>query len=376
MSMGMRLEFWDAARIRNRSVMDSQIRRWMTKKHVPGLAACVVRGTDVVWSGGYGFANLNRQIPFTPDQTIFQIASISKTVTATAIMQLTEMGLLALDDDINTYLGFQVRNAKFPDIPITFRHLLTHTSSIRDDESIYALYAAGDPTMTLRDAVSRYFPFDGKLANRKLFRKKPPGAEVRYSNLGFALLGYLVEVVGQMPLEDFLQQNIFAPLRMSETSFYIAKLDPLRQACPYTYAKSPKGKLCPGDGDGNLLPEGARPKSGFNEHALYSYPTLADGMVRTSVHQLANFMIAMMNDGRLEDAQILKKETIDAQLPAKGPGLGWFRAKKYWGHDGSDPGCATEMWFNIQKKVGVIVFANTEVELDKIVRLLKARAED
>ncbi len=355
--------------------MDNPIKNWMDKKRVPGLAACVVRGSEVVWSNGFGFANLSKKIPFTPDQTIFQIASISKTVTATAIMQLLENGQLALEDDVTTYLGFQVRNPKFPDTPITFRHLLTHTSSIRDDESIYALYAAGDPRMPLKEAVLQYFSPSGKLSSRKIFSKKPPGADERYSNLGFALLGYLVEVIGQMPLEDYLQKNVFTPLKMFETSFYIKKLDLAKQACPYTYAKSAKGKLCPGDGDGNLLPEGVRPQAGYNEHALYSYPTLADGMVRTSVHQLANFMIAMMNGGRFEDAQVLRKETIDVQLPEQGPGLGWFRDKAYWGHDGSDPGCSTEMWFNPNAKAGFIVFANTEVELKKVVKLLKARAE-
>jgi hypothetical protein len=82
-----------------------------------------------------------------------------------------------------------------------------------------------------------------------------------------------------------------------------------------------------------------------------------------------------MNGGRFEDAQVLRKETIDVQLPEQGPGLGWFRDKAYWGHDGSDPGCSTEMWFNPKAKAGFIVFANTEVELKKVVKLLKARAE-
>ena len=105
-----------------------------------------------------------------------------------------------------------------------------------------------------------------------------------------------------------------------------------------------KRELCPGDGDGNLLPKGVSPKAGYNEHALYSYPTLADGMVRTSVNQLANFMIAMMNGGRFEGAQLLKEETVKEMLSGKG--LCWFRAGDYWGHDGSDPGCETEIQFN------------------------------
>ena len=191
-----------------------------------------------------------------------------------------------------------------------------------------------------------------------------------YSNAGFALLGYLVEVIGKQPLEEYLQQNVYSILGMNETSFYIAKLDRDRQARPYTYAKKLKANLCPGDGDGNLLPEGVSPKVGYNEHALYSYPTLADGMVRTSVNQLAKFLIALMNG----DARLLKTETINEMLGDKEQGLGWFKIGDQWGHDGSDPGCSTEMIFDPETKVGSIVFANAAAELDEVRPLLMADA--
>lgn len=357
------------------SPLDRQIKNWMEKKKIPGLAACIVKGDKVVWSKGYGMANMTKKIPFTPDQSLLLIASITKAFTATAIMQLRDKGLLKLDDDVNKFLKFSVRNPKHPNKPITFKHLLIHSSSINDSGAIYSLYAVGDPTRSLEEVVTQYFTTKGSLWSSKNYGKYAPGAKERYSNAGFALLGYLVEVIGKLSLEEYLQQNVYSPLKMSETSFYIAKLNREKQAHAYTHVKKVKGKLSPGDGDGNLLPEGVSPKVGYNEHALYSYPTLADGMVRTSVNQLANFMIAMMNGGRFDKTQLLKTKTVNEMLSGEKQGLCWFRTDDYWGHDGGDPGCSTEMMFNPRTKVGFIVFANADVKLKRVKALLKTKAE-
>ncbi len=355
--------------------MDNQIASWMEKQHVPGLAACIVKRDEVVWSSGYGMANLTKLIEFTPDRTLFQIASITKVITATAIMQLRDKELLKLDEDVNKFLEFSVRNPGYPDKPITFNHLLTHTASINDSEAIYSIYAVGDPTMSLEEVVTRYFRTGEALWSRKNYSRNAPGTSNRYSNAGFALLGYLVEVISRQPLEEYLQQNVFRPLKMNETSFYIAKLNREKHARPYTYARRATQKLVPGYGDGNLLPEGELPKAGFNEHGLYSYPTLADGMVRTSVKQLANFMVAMMNGGRFDEVWLLKEETVNEMLAQTGQGLGWFKTGDYWGHDGGDPGCSTEMMFNPSTKIGLIIFANADVDLKQVKALLMAKAE-
>lgn len=354
--------------------MDKQIANWMERHNVPGLAACIVKSDKIVWSGGYGMANLTKGIRFTPDQTLFQIASISKTITAAAVMQLRDKGFFKLDDDVGKFLKFPVRNPRYPEQPITFRHLLTHTSSLDEGEALYATYAAGDPTMSLDEVVTKYFATKRWFWRPDNYCKYAPGAKECYSNAGYALLGYLVEAIGRQPLEEYLEQNVYSVLRMNETSFYIAKLNPEKQARPYTYARKLKRELSPGDGDGNLLPKGVSPKVGYNEHALYSYPTLADGMVRTSVNQLANFMIAMMNGGRFDGAQLLGEETVNEMLSGKG--LCWCRTGDYWGHDGSDPGCETEIMLNPETKIGFIIFANAEASLKHVKALLRAKAED
>jgi CubicO group peptidase (beta-lactamase class C family) len=355
------------------SLVDQQLRSWMAKRHVPGLAACILNENKIVWRKGYGMANIAKQIPFSPDHTLFQIASVTKTITATAIMQLRDKGLLRLDDDVNDFLHFSVRNPHHPDRQITFRSLLKHTSSISDSEAIYAMCAPGDPTVSLEEVMTRYFTPKGRLWHIKHYSKDPPGINERYSNAGFSLLGYLVEVISKLPLEEYLQHNIFGPLKMSETSLYIEKLDRQRHARPYTYAQRSARQLSPGYGDGNLLPVTVLPRVGYNEHALYSCPTLADSMIRTSVNQLANFLIAIMDGGRFEEAQVLKEETVNEMLAQK---LGWFKTGQYWGHDGSDPGCSTEASVNPKTKIGLIIFANTDIELNWVKAFLLAKAEE
>ena len=117
---------------KNPTDLDRFILEGMKKAKVPGLAATVVKEGKVLWTGAYGWANLEQKIPV-PNETLFQIASVSKPVTACAMMQLVEQGKLTLDADINEAPPFPVRNPKHPKVPITLNHLLPHTSRIRDN---------------------------------------------------------------------------------------------------------------------------------------------------------------------------------------------------------------------------------------------------
>ena len=116
--------------------LDAFIRAKMKVAHVPGLAACVVSGGEVVWAKGFGWADIGARRRVTAD-TGFMLASISKTLIATAVMQQVEAGNLSLDADVDTYLPFSVRNPRHPGDPITLQQLLTHTSSIRDRAAVW-----------------------------------------------------------------------------------------------------------------------------------------------------------------------------------------------------------------------------------------------
>ena len=116
----------------NPTDLDRFILDGMKEAKVPGLAGAVVKKDKVLWTGAYGWANREQKIPVSND-TLFQIASVSKPVTACAVMQLVEQGKLSLDADVNEVLPFPVRNPKHPKVPITLKHLLTHTSGISDN---------------------------------------------------------------------------------------------------------------------------------------------------------------------------------------------------------------------------------------------------
>ena len=176
--------------------LDEFILERMEEHSVPGLSACIVKENKLVWSKGYGWADVENKIPMTAD-TIQNIGSISKTVTATAVMQLWEEGKFELDDDVNGYLSFKVRNPRFLDIPITFRQLLTQRSSIMDGPAYGKSYACGDPAVSLEDWIKEYFVPDGKYYDgEKNFHVWKPGTEDvpssprAYTNVGFGLLGY------------------------------------------------------------------------------------------------------------------------------------------------------------------------------------------
>src|SRR5690349_3250215 len=161
---------------------------------VPGVSAAIVKHGAVACTAVAGDARIETGEPVAPD-TIFAWASVSKTVTATAAMILHDEGRFELDDDINGYLPFPVANPNCPGTPITFRQLLTHTSSILDNLDIYdASYTIGDSPIALGDFVRGYVtPGGGYYDHDWNFADECPGTIDDYSNVAIGLLGYLVE---------------------------------------------------------------------------------------------------------------------------------------------------------------------------------------
>ena len=119
------------------STVEEFLQQKMERDRIPGLAAALVRADGLVWYREFGYADLERRIPMSSDH-LQNIGSVSKTFTTTALMQLWEKQLFQLDDDVSEYVGFSLRNPNHPDVAITFRHLLTHQSSIRDGAGIRA----------------------------------------------------------------------------------------------------------------------------------------------------------------------------------------------------------------------------------------------
>lgn len=327
--------------------LDAVIDTKMQTALVPGLAAAIVKDGRRVWSKGYGLADIAMNRAVTTD-TLFILASISKAVLAVAIMQLVEQGHFGLDDDINGKLPFPIRNPRFPDTPITYRMLMSHASSVADGESIdaFELTIGTDAPLSLADFVRGYFLPGGAYYDSDNWSTRAPASAVEYSNAGAALLGYLVEVVSGRSLQAYCQQNIFLPLGMEETSWFLSGLDTTHIALPYEYA------------GGQYTTEGH-----------YTFPDYPDGQLRSSVDQLARILGMFMNGGELDGTRVLQRATIDEMRRIQYPaldgdqGLLWYYERdtanrRLLGHSGAYIGTSCDLYYLPSAKAGYIILTN------------------
>jgi CubicO group peptidase (beta-lactamase class C family) len=316
----------------------------------PGLAAAIVKNGKLVCASGAGFANVEEKRPVTPD-TLFLWASVSKTIVATSVMQLFDEGKLALDDDVSRYLPFSVRVPSCPGTPVTIRHLLTHTSSIVDRDAVLAAEQTigSDSKVPLLDFVESYLTPGGSRYSKSSFTSVCPGTKYAYSNVGATLLGAIVQSVAKAPFEQITQERIFAPLGMNETAWHLADLDLGHVAMPYVASAT-----------------------GFTAYGQYGEPDFPDGMMRTSVVQLARFLAMNAQLGEYGGAQLIAKTTAEEmrrkQIPSidDTQGLIWYYASfgssstNVIGHNGSDDGASSNMFYDPASGAGVVLVANAD----------------
>jgi CubicO group peptidase (beta-lactamase class C family) len=321
---------------------DSLIRSEMGVSHIPGLAACVVRGGELVWQGEYGFARLEDSIRVV-DTTVFDLASVSKTVTATALMQLCERGAFGLDDSINASLPFAVRHPSYPSTPITFRMLLTHTSGIADNWPIFlGLQCRGDPQVGLRRFVEGYLVPGGEYYDSAgNFCSWPPGSDYQYSNIAMALAGYLVEAVGDS-FPTYTRDSLFLPLGMDRTVWYFRDIDTNSMAMPYYFAA---GK--------------------YVRFGHQSLPDVPAGEMKSSAMQLGRFLSMMLGWGELDGTRVLDSATVAQMTTIQHPvgvGLVWEHGyigqHEVWNHTGGWTGMSTWIGFCQADNTGAAVLCN------------------
>ena len=340
------------------AAVDSVVEQRMREGGLVGLGAAIIVNKEVVWMKGYGFADRERAIAFTPD-TVMNIASISKTFTGAALMRAVQERKVSLDEDINAYLPFKVINPHFPKERITLRHLATHTSGITDRPEVYeaTYHFGGAVPEALGEFLESYFTLEGNHFSKDNFLNSKPGARREYSNIGAGLAGYIVELAVNEKLNTYTNRHIFSPLGMSNSGWFLSEIPPANHARLYV-AQGPRIPI-----------------------PLYEGTTYPDGGVRTSVSDLAKFFAALLNEGSYKGARILAKPLAQEMLrfqytAANKPenvniqgedsvNSGIFWATKYdvtrIGHNGSDPGVRTVMLADPSREVGVILFTNTSV---------------
>ncbi len=176
---------------------------------VPGAIMVAVQGDEVLFSKGYGYADLQTKAPMDPQTTILRSGSIAKTLTATAVFQLAEQGKLNLDADINDYLtSFKIPNI-FPE-PVTARQLINMAGGF---DTRWVGIRAG--------SLEEIIPLEEYLAERMPPRVQPPGRYRRYNDHEVAMAGYLVQVISGMPYQDYVRENIFESLEMMDSNIYL-----------------------------------------------------------------------------------------------------------------------------------------------------------
>ena len=279
--------------------IDSIILAKMNQYHFPGLQACIVKNDSIIWKSVYGYADIDSNKLVT-DSTLFYLASLSKPVTGTAIMQLWEEGLFGLDDDINNYLPFSVRNPSYPNDSITFRMLLTHTSSIQDNWNLLnQLISWGmDYPEALDSFLNNYLLPGGNHYTSNNWYGYAPGSQYNYSNVGVSIIGLLVEILADTSFENYCQDSIFVPLGMNETSWFLANLNPNKIATPYTYS------------GGNYT---------SNQH--WGEPNYPSIQLRTSATHLSKFLSMFIQMGQFQNTRILDSSTVALMTTVQNPSL-------------------------------------------------------
>ena len=374
---------------------------------IPGLSIAIVKNNSIVWENYFGYSNLNENI-LVDEDSMFILSSISKTITATALLQLYEDGLMNLDDSINDYLPFNVYNPNYPLSTITFKMLLSHVSSIKDNWSVMPYYN-GDSDLELGYYLEQYLTTGGLFFdNSSNFTNSIPGSEFNYSNIGAALIGFLVEEISNQPFDEFCVENIFEPLNMDNTFWFLSEIDSIDSvAIPYQYQAGigdscfeigcgiyDEGNECFCDfactdfGDCCLDYEDVCGENGsgsnldnYLEYSNYGYSDYPSGQLRTTSKSLAKFMMTFMNDGIYQNNQILSTDTIDLIKSIYYPeinsnqGLMWYYknqdGRTLFGHNGGDQGSLTEMFISFSNDIGIVLLSNS-TNYDAIIRIENA----
>lgn len=299
----------------------------MARQHIPGIALLVSRNGEIVRAQGFGFSNVELQVPVKPE-TLFQSGSVGKQFTATAIMMLVEEGKISLDDSITKYL---------PDAPaswklITVRHLLSHTGGFTDYPDNFNFrkdYTEDDLLKTVAGIPLAF----------------PPGTKWSYSNLGYLTLGILIHRVTGKFYGDVLEERIFHPLGMRSTRIMSeADIIPNRAA-------------------------GYRLVKGQLKNQEWVSPTLnttADGSLYFSIQDLAKWDAALYTQKLLKRSSLEQMWTVvklnDGKPNSGHYGFGWEITSSYGHrlirHGGAWQGFKTHISRYVDDKLTVVVLAN------------------
>lgn len=320
----------------------------MAQHDVVGLAVVVVKDNAVVYQNSQGWKDRDASVPL-EEGDVFRVASISKSFAATSILQLVEQDRLSLDDDVAELLGFPVRNPRFPDRVITLQMLLNHTSSITDSQRYGSL-----------DIINP----DTNQSWRESYSEHAPGKQYEYSNLGYNMVGAIIEQASGERFDKYVREHVLDPLELYG-GHWPDVLDADRFAQIYRYH----------DGEGFVRSDAAYEllAGRLEDYRMgYSAPVFSPtGGLKISALDLAKYMLMHINLGEWAGARILSQEDAALmQMPSvkidEGADYGLalrinrtlIPGATLVGHTGSAYGLYSSMFFDAVGKYGFVVITN------------------
>jgi len=337
------------------------IHRAMEQGHIPSLTIALVAGEEVVWKAGFGYSNLWAKTEARPE-TVYLIGSTYKAMSMTALLQLMEQGKFELDDPVHDYLDdLEIKNED-PDHPVTFRHLLTHTSGLPSGYGAHAVWGDSVPA-PLEEYLAKVLVVNGR-----------PLTNTKYSNPAYTLVAHLVEKLSGTPYRKHMQRQIFDPLEMRDLAFVPRPNMYERMAVPYVHS------------------------AGRGHHATVR--NKADvwpaGILYGTIETQANWLMMNLNDGVFNGKRLLKKSTLDEAMTPQFPeykpklgrtwtgdsdtyGLTWWLGdrdgERVFGHSGSVNGFTAFIEGNRARRVGCVLLSNGNKSHPHLIRLSKRAIE-
>ena len=313
---------------------------------VMGISVAVVKNNKIIYTKSFGLKNSENNTPLT-DDCIFRIASISKSFSATSIMQLVEAKKLSLDQDVSELIGFKIRNPKFPNKVITLRLLMSHLSSLNDSQGYFTL-----------DAINPEKNPDWA----KCYSDYEPGNGYAYCNLNFNMVGTIIEKISGERFDQYVKHHILDPLKLYG-GYYVDGLDKSKFASIYEY-KNDSSKFVFSEGA-----YAARTSEIANYVMGYTTPIFSPtGGMKISATDLAKYMMMHMNMGKTKGKRIISKQSATLmQTPLSSEeGYGFaietstkmIPGKIMKGHTGSAYGLFSAMFFHPEEKFGIVVISN------------------
>ena len=325
---------------------EAAIQQLMQTTPVVGMSVAVVKDNKIFYNHSFGYKDLEQQLPLQNDN-IFRIASISKSFTSTAIMQLVAKKQISLDQDVSELVGFKIRNPKFPNTVITLKMLLSHRSSINDSEGYFSLDAI-DPAKNPNFA--------------KCYNAYEPDKGYMYCNLNYNLAGSILEKQTGVRFDKYIQQQILDPLGLYG-GYNVNALDSNLIAKIYEFNKETQGFT--------LSPNAYAPRTEeINNYTMgRSTPIFSPtGGMKISAHDLADYMIMHSQLGKHKGKRIIPKnlskqmQAIISEEENYGMALETstqlIPGKTMIGHTGVAYGLYSIMFFEPKEKIGFVVISN------------------